>query len=406
MQEGTGASDRALGVASEGQYVYVAGHTSGAFQPGSGPPSETPDIFVAQFSKQGEVNWIRQLSTPSPDSALCVAADQNDNVVIGGYVKSSVDGQVYNDLDDFFITMYNSTGHKLWGRQSGTLLDDRFEGIAMDSRGNVIAAGYIGRNATATGDSLDSALGGSGADMVVVKFDAHGTRLWLVQNGTTAEDVARDVAVDTADAVIIAGYTTGNFGGSNGGNNNRDIVVVKYNADGVWQWTQQLGTPGSEHANAVATDSENSIYVAGVTGVDEALDGNVARGDTDMFLVKFSEAGVKQWTRQWGSAGLDEARGISTDSGRNVYVAGWTTGDIDGFVNRGQGDMVLTKFDGNGNKQWTRHAGSREGELATGAAVDSEGSIYMAGYTRGNLSGGYLRGSEDMVLLKFGIPHT
>jgi len=42
----------------------------------------------------------------------------------------------------------------------------------------------------------------------------------------------------------------------------------------------------------VATDSSGNIYVAGGTG--GGLDGNINVGESDLFVVKYNSAGVKQ----------------------------------------------------------------------------------------------------------------
>ena len=73
-----------------------------------------------------------------------------------------------------------------------------------------------------------------------------------------------------------------------------------------------------------------------------------------MIIVRYNEAGVKQWTRLLGAAGADTAaNGISTDLSGNVYPTGYTSGNLDGNVITGIEDMFISKFDSAGNKVWT-----------------------------------------------------
>ena len=68
--------------------------------------------------------------------------------------------------------------------------------------------------------------------------------------------------------------------------------MVKYNSSGTRQWTRQLGTSGNDQAKGIAVDSSGNVYAAGRT--DGALDGNTNAGSSDLFVVKYSSDGVKQ----------------------------------------------------------------------------------------------------------------
>jgi hypothetical protein len=115
------------------------------------------------------------------------------------------------------------------------------------------------------------------------------------------------------------------------------------------QWTQQLGSSANDKAWAVATDSQGNLYVAGSTFGD--LDGNTNAGDYDMFLVKYDSTGAKQWVRQLGTSSNDEGHGVATDSQGNVYVAGETNGDLDAGTSAGGVDVFVVKYDGAGTRR-------------------------------------------------------
>ena len=132
--------------------------------------------------------------------------------------------------------------------------------------------------------------------------------------------------------------------------------MVKYNSSGTKQWTKQLGTPSTDTANGVATDSSGNIYVTGTTYWE--LDGNTSAGKADLFVVKYNSSGTHQWTNQLGTDRYDEARGVATDSSGNVYVTGYTEGGLDGNTNAGKADLFVVKYNSSGTKQWTKQLGS------------------------------------------------
>jgi hypothetical protein len=92
----------------------------------------------------------------------------------------------------------------------------------------------------------------------------------------------------------------------------------------------------------VAVDASGNVYVAGFTA--GGLDGNTNAGDLDFFLVKYSPAGERLWTRQFGTARLDIANGVAVNASGNVYLAGRTGGGLDGNQNAGASDLFLVKY--------------------------------------------------------------
>ena len=91
----------------------------------------------------------------------------------------------------------------------------------------------------------------------------------------------------------------------------------------------------------------------------------------------------------------DEGYGLAV-SGSDLYVAGWTEGDLDG-TNQGSFDGILRRY--NGLKLWGVQFGTRVNDSAKKIATDSDGNVYVVGHTSGPL--GLQVGSEDVFLVKF-----
>ena len=124
------------------------------------------------------------------------------------------------------MVKYNSSGTKQWTKQLGSSSADYATGVAVDSSGNVYAAGY-------TNGDLDGSNAG-GWDLFVVKYNSSGTKQWTQQLGSSGGDGAYGVAVDSSGNVYAAGTTKGALdGNTNAGS--YDLFVVKYNSSGVKQ---------------------------------------------------------------------------------------------------------------------------------------------------------------------------
>jgi hypothetical protein len=59
-----------------------------------------------------------------------------------------------------------------------------------------------------------------------------------------------------------------------------------------------------------------------------------------------------------GAQGLEDIRQIAASTDGSIYVAGVTSGNLDGQTNNGGDDGFLTKYNPDGTKAWTRLTGS------------------------------------------------
>ena len=107
-------------------------------------------------------------------------------------------------------------------------------------------------------------------------------------------------------------------------------------------WTKLLGTSSSDFSNGVATASDGSIYITGSTSGD--LDGETNAGSNDIFLSKYSSDGTKAWTKLIGTSDADIGRGVAIASDGSVYITGYTYGDLEGETNAGVFDAFLMKL--------------------------------------------------------------
>jgi hypothetical protein len=336
------------------------------------------------------VGWTRQMGTSGYEMAYGVATDGFGNVYVVGDTSGDLDGNVSAGGTDLFILKYDASGARQWTHQMGTSGMEYAYGVATDSIGNVYVVG-------ATSGSLGGNASAGGVDLFILKYDASGMKQWTSQLGTSSDDYATSVATDSADNVYVVGHTGGRIGGNGAGG--VDLFILKYDASGVRQWNRQLGTSGDDYGMGVATDSVGNVYAVGYT--DGGFDGYVSAGQSDLLVAKYDASGVKQWTRQMGTAWYDHGLSAATDLAGNVYVAGYAGGGLDGNRSSGGYEAFVAKYDGSGVKQWTRQMGTTGDDWGSSVATDSAGSIYVVGYTNGNLDGNVGSGGYDCFVAKY-----
>jgi len=357
--------------------IYITGYTNGGLDGNTN--SGSSDIFLTKYDKNGNKQWTKQLGTISPDVGSWVNVDNSGNIYVTGHTCGGLDGntnagEATGHYEDIFLTKYDASGTKQWTKQIGTGGDDGGSGVATDSLGNIYVTGY-------TWGDLDGNTNSGGKDIFLIKYDASGTKQWTEQLGTGSNDEGIGIAIDNSDNIFVTGSTSGGLDG-NTNSGGLDIFLTKYDTDGNRQWTKQIGTTGDDCGYGLATDSSGNIYIA---------------GSTDFFLTKYDTDGNKQWTKQIGTGG----QAIATDSSDNIYVTGQVTGGLDGNTGAGSADIFLTKYDADGNKQWTKQLGTVDNDEGFGVATYGSDNIYVSGSTYGGLDGNTNSGSWDIFLIKW-----
>ncbi|ELS01647.1 Beta-propeller repeat protein [Xenococcus sp. PCC 7305] len=382
------------------------------------------------------IMWIKQLGSPENDLSQGIAIDSNGNVFISGSTRGTLGNTNFGNSDTW-VAKYDHQGNLLWTQQFGTSNLDDFEGLATDINGHVYIAGSSLGTIEGT-FQIDS-------DAWVNKYDGQGNLLWSQQLGFSGFDSATGVATDLGGNVYISGFTNGISDEANGGGSvawvtkydvqgnllwnqqldasgseisagvttdihgnfyisgdttrsnseNTNAWVAKYDAEGNLLWNQQLDSAEAEfdYSQAVTTDLSGNVYIAGGTN------GSIDRGNAglnDAWVAKYDGEGNLLWTEQLGTVGNDAAEGITTDSEGNVYISGFTNETL-GEANAGGSDAWVAKYDSNGNLLWTEQFGSPEDDDSQGVAIDSNGSLYLSGSTEGNLDGVNFGGEDAWV---------
>ncbi|HKO53356.1 MAG TPA: SBBP repeat-containing protein [Polyangiaceae bacterium] len=146
---------------------------------------------------------------------------------------------------------------------------------------------------------------------------------------------------------------------------------------------RQFGSSAYDTALGVATDGSGNVYVVGYTNGNIAA---TASNNGAAFVRKYDLNGTVVWTRQFGSASTTRATSVAPDSSGNLYVAGYTEALLQG-THYGSDDAFLRKYDSSGNVLWTQQFGTTWTDQAYGVAVDGSGYAYVVGKAGTALTG-------------------
>jgi uncharacterized repeat protein (TIGR01451 family) len=221
--------------------------------------------------------------------------------------------------------------------------------IAIDAAGNAYVAGYTASGdfpAAPTPQAMTFGAGTTARGAFVAKIDPTGTNLLYSTylSGSTDEE-ATGLAVDNSGNVYLAGNThstdfpTRNALQSTCPTHNQaetcaSAFLTKISASGdSLLFSTYLGGSGGESARGVAIDSAGSAYVIGITS---SLDFPVTPGAAQIkcggacqqnaFVAKFVPSGESlAFATYIGGSAIDDAADLAVDSSGSIYLAGKTT---------------------------------------------------------------------------------
>ncbi len=239
-------------------------------------------------------------------------------------------------------------------------------------------------------------------------------QFWKQRFGGTSVDLGSSVATDPSGNIIVAGSfsATLNLGGADlvsaGG---YDIFVAKYNAAGAHQWSQRFGSSGTDAGYSVATDASGNVFVTGIFSGTVNFGGTdlVSAGSYDIFVAKYSAAGVHLWSQRFGSTGLDFGYSVATDPSGNVVVAGLFNATVNfggiGLVSAGLEDVFVAKYNAAGVHQWSQRFGSTGTDAGYSVATDASGNVVVTGAFNGTVNFGGIglvsAGLDDIFVAKY-----
>lgn len=238
-------------------------------------------------------------------------------------------------------------------------------------------------NTYVTGRSANSDF--SSFDIATVKYNSEGVQQWSMRyaGSQNRNDQGQAITADGSGNIYVTGYSETNSGGS-------QMITIKYNPAGVQQWVVLYTPPySSAVGNSITTDLLNNVYV---TGWSDTLAGTGFRQYT---TIKYNSAGVQQWIKKYSLNNWDaEAVMIKLDQNANVYVTGKSFAQ-----GSSQWDFATIKYNTGGDLQWISRYTSSPGvtdDEAAALCVDGSGNVYVTG------KGSYSSGSPfDYVTIKY-----
>lgn len=365
----------------------------------------------------GDLIWAADGGGTGNHGGADVDVDRSNNVLVTGRVLGTLElGGATLDADDYqaFVVKLDPDGKASWslvaqGISSGSA-------VAADADGNVYVAGGFSATMELGGASLSSA---GASDIFLAKLDPTGALVWSKRFGGAFTEWVSEMVVDPAgNLVAIGGFqSVTNVGGETlAAVGETDVLVLKLDSSGNHLFSKSFGSSDFDHGIGVAVSPGGEIALAGsFNGTIDLGGGALSSADEDAFVAMLGPTGGHLWSRRFGGAGYDLAKGVGFDPAGNVVVAGLLSNEIDlgggPLVAEGVYEVFAAKLDPAGQHLWSRRfGGPGSASHAAHLAVDGAGNAVAFGLFSGTMTVGGAEltaagtngssGPEDLFVIK------
>ena len=150
------------------------------------------------------------------------------------------------------------------------------------------------------------------------------------------------------------------------------IVLTKHSSSGSLIWQRALSGAYKEYGYGIAVDTLNNVFITGETR-------SQSYSNRDMLIAKYDTDGDLKWTHRFGEFynSTDVGKAVAVDNLGNSYYTGYIT---TGFGTTSQRTGIfIAKVDTDGNLQWQRELGysATRDEEGNGITVDGDGNVYV-----------------------------
>ncbi len=298
-------------------------------------------------------------------------------------------GQKLTATPEVFLTKISCAGNELWRKRIDMPQGSWAFSLTADGHDNVYVTGAM---IVPSGDGQQR-----WNAAWLSKFSFDGTELWRRALEGQHQGGGIHLAADGAGDLYLVGLSIPVQGGSS--ITNPEAWLAKISAAGEERWRKPLGKQQfADYAlGTVAADWEGNVCFLGATEGDDTANGRPKNARA----VKFSPDGTELWRKEFGTVANDVGAGLGMDGAGNIYLAGFTDGEMAVGAGSGGRDGWLMKLAPDGTERWRKRLGTDQYDTIDAVAVDGLGNIYLSGSTAGEMVVGGAQGEKDFWVAKF-----
>jgi len=375
------------------------------------PNKELPALAADPGGATGKPVWQAGFGGPGTDVPKGIAVNAAGEAFVVGYFEGEIDfggdgpklgKRTSAGKSDAFLAKIGADGKLLWAQTWGAAREDVANSVAVKGDKVVVAGAFLD-SITLAGQTKKSA---GSDDLYIASFDKDGNAEWMWTGGGIDSDGVNAIAAMPDGGWVIGGSFTDAIDISVGSKQvpvkskgGTDALLIKLAADGNTEWVKTFGGNYNDSVRHIGVDANGNIFIEGIfKDVANWGGGELKAGggkDDDVVLAKYDTNGDHQWSQRFGNAFDEAANGIAVDPSGHVTIVGSfenkggiSFGQGDDHTSLGEADAFVARFDGAGKLEWAKTMGGPKVDVASGVAADASGNVVVSGWFEGTVDFG------------------
>jgi hypothetical protein len=269
-----------LDLTSDGNFVLVAESETN--------PADM-DIVIYKIDTTGAVIWNKSFASPVNESPRYIEQTGDGGYILCG---SQSDLSGHNDI---LVVKLDGNGDYVWHQTFGRT-DNEYSDMIHQ----------VGTEYILTADTRS--YGAGGYDVILYKLDSLGNEIWSQTYGDTLQNGCQGL-LQVSDGNYLSYGETEVFPASP-----FDFYLEKISATGASLWRYTYGGPGTDAIFSAKEDTDGGFIC---TGYSNSYNGG---GPLDLVILKVDRYGAFQWKQTYGGAGIDIGYEIIPSVDHNGFI--------------------------------------------------------------------------------------
>jgi hypothetical protein len=323
-----------------------------------------------------------------------IATDSEGNIYFAGEFMGVInvgDGWHYSaDVYDIFLAKFDPDGNPVWSTSFPGANNQFVNRLDVQDNGDVVIVGQFAGSVD-FGDTLLVSAGGY--DAYAAKFSTDGVHIWSQRFGDAGRQECHGVAIGSGGATYLIGFFDGTIdlgGGPLTSAGGYDVWLAELSNGGTHVWSKRFGDASDQIGYGIDVSPGGGLAITGHAKGTINLGGGplTSAGDYDMFVARFTTAGIHQWSHLYGDAAQQAGFAVKINDVTNELTA---LGQFQGMIDMGGGpltsaglsDVCLARLTPAGFHIWSRRFGGTQGDYPRGVALYPSGKLALTGFFEG-----------------------
>jgi len=335
------------------------------------------------YSQTYQIEWQSCLGGTESDYISDIVEIENGYLLLGTTSSSNGDVSYYHGgYNDVWLVCIDYTGALIWEKTFGGSESDGGARIFKTANNYF----YLLCGTSSSDGDISNDPYPESTDFWIVKIDSLGNILWeRILGGSIMDQLWTGTLTDDG-GVVAYGWSGSPDGDVSINYGAYDMWMVKLSSEGEKEWDFSVGTDWFDYGQAVIQTSDGGFLCGGSSAIGEG--GNLTcepfNYNAEAILVKLDKDRNIEWQQCYGGSDHDGITALLEIENGYVFAGygGSADGDLTGSGWHGGNDIWLVKTDFWGNINWQKCFGGSKDEWLDKIMQLEDGNFVIIGITR------------------------